>query len=80
MISTGSIRRISYKFRLYPTSEQVKALNQQLDIHRWLYNQALEQRQTAWEERKESINYNQQAVLLTQERKINEYLKQTRAC
>ena len=65
---------ISYKFRLYPTKEQVNALNQQLDIHRWLYNQALEQRKTAWEEKKESISYNQQAGWLTGERKTNEYL------
>ncbi len=65
---------ISFKFRLYPTSEQVKALNQQLDTHRWLYNQALEQHKTAWEEKKESIGYNQQAGWLTGERRTNEYL------
>ena len=67
---------ISYQFRLYPTTEHIEALNQQLDTHRWLYNQALEQRKTAWEEKKESIGYNQQAGWLTKERETNEYLTQ----
>lgn len=59
---------ISYKFRLYPTKTQAEKLNKQLGSHRWLYNQALEQRKTAYEQRAESLNYRMQAAWLTQER------------
>ncbi|MCH8290781.1 transposase [Candidatus Poribacteria bacterium] len=62
---------ISYKFRLYPNKEQIERLNKQLDSHRWLYNQALEQRKTAYEQKSESINYRMQAAWLTQQRKAS---------
>lgn len=62
---------ISYKFRLYPNKEQIELLNKQLSSHRWLYNQALEQRKTAYEQKSESINYRMQAAWLTQQRKAS---------
>lgn len=32
----------NYKYRLYPTEEQVETMNHHLDIHRWTYNHFLE--------------------------------------
>lgn len=61
----------TFKYRLFPTRNQTKALEATLDECRWLYNHLLEQRKTAWEERKESLNYHSQAVsipVLKQER------------
>jgi putative transposase len=44
-----------FKYRLYPTKEQRRLLEQQLEECRWLYNRLLEERQRAWEERQESV-------------------------
>lgn len=38
----------SYRFRVYPTVDQAAALSAQLDLHRELYNAALEERREAW--------------------------------
>ena len=54
----------TYKYRLYPTRNQINALDDMISRHRWLYNDALAQRKFAYEERKESVSYNQQSVLL----------------
>ena len=35
-----------YKYRIYPTDEQVARLNQIFTAVRWVYNAALEQRNT----------------------------------
>jgi putative transposase len=47
--------RITYKYRLYPTPAQRTALQRQLDGCRWVYNQALAMRKTAWDERQASV-------------------------
>lgn len=39
---------LSYKYRIYPTLSQAKALQAQLDFCRFLYNSALEQRKLAF--------------------------------
>ena len=48
--------RKTYKYRLFPTSVQRTALLRALAACRWVYNQALEARKTAWDERRESLS------------------------
>ncbi len=48
-----------------------------LNTHRHLYNQALAERKTAWEERQESVSYGQQSARLKDERATNPYLTAT---
>jgi putative transposase len=53
-----------FKYRLYPTRQQQRILDQQLEECRWLYNQLLAERREAWEQRQESVRlYDQQATL-----------------
>lgn len=47
--------RKTFQYRLFPTKLQVRRMNLCLRECRWLYNQLLEQRKTAWEERQESL-------------------------
>jgi putative transposase len=54
----------AFKYRLYPTNEQTRLLNQRLEECRWLYNYLLEERKTAWEARQESVGYAEQAKTL----------------
>jgi putative transposase len=51
----------SYKYRIYPNKKQIKLLERTLDLHRQLYNMALDQRQYVWRTRKRSLNYYDQA-------------------
>src|SRR5262245_53749330 len=57
--------RKTFKYRLYPTKQQQRLLEQQLEECRWLYNHVLAQRKMAWEECQQSLRlYDQQATLL----------------
>lgn len=69
--------RKAFKYRLYPTNEQEQALAEMLNTHRHLYNRALAERKTAWEERQESVSYGQQSARLKDERTTNLYLGRT---
>jgi putative transposase len=56
--------RKTFKYRLYPTKQQQRLLDQQLEECRWLYNHLLAERREAWEQRQESRRlYDQQATL-----------------
>jgi len=56
--------RTTFKYRLYPNSQQRRLLEQQLEECRWLYNDLLAARRDAWEQRQESLRlYDQQATL-----------------
>jgi putative transposase len=56
--------RKTFTYRLYPTHEQRRLLDQHLEECRWLYNRLLEERKTAWEQRQESVRlYDQHARL-----------------
>ena len=56
--------RKTFKYRLYPTKQQQRLLNRQLEECRWLYNHLLAERRDAWEQRQESTGlYDQQATL-----------------
>ena len=61
--------RKTFKYRIYPNRKQDCVLTTTLNSCRWLYNHFLEQRKTAWGERKECIGrYDQSRAI--------KYLKQ----
>jgi putative transposase len=56
--------RKALKYRLYPSKQQQRLLDAQLEECRWLYNGLLAVRRDAWEQRQESLRlYDQQAML-----------------
>ncbi|HEX8036333.1 MAG TPA: RNA-guided endonuclease TnpB family protein [Ktedonobacterales bacterium] len=56
--------RKTFKYRLYPNTQQQRLLEQQLEECRWLYNRLLADRRAAWEQRQESVRlYDQHALL-----------------
>jgi len=63
-----------YKYRLYPTKEQIKSLTPQLTGHRILYNQALAQRKRFYEATRENISFFAQSALLPKIRKENNFI------
>jgi putative transposase len=66
-------------FRLYPNASQHKCLENMLGIHQRLYNKALEQRITTYQETKKSLSFYDQCLSLTQWRKEDEQLKAVNA-
>jgi putative transposase len=52
--------RKTYKYRLYPTPAQERAMKAALDECRWLYNRLLEERKVAWEETDTGLSRYQQ--------------------
>lgn len=66
--------RKAYKYRLQPTKAQVTALNKSLDACRFVYNQTLEVRKTAWEKRRESVSYYQAKRLIPLWKKEHTFL------
>ena len=48
--------RLTYKYRLFPSSTQRTALLRTLDACRWVYNRTLEMRKTVWEERQTGVS------------------------
>jgi putative transposase len=69
--------RKAFKYRLYPTDKQEQAVAEMLDTHRQLYNQALAERKTAWEEMQESVSSGQQSAHWKDERTTNPFLART---
>jgi putative transposase len=51
----------TYRYRLYPTKDQQKALGEILWAACWLYNRALDYRRKRWNESRKSVNYYKQA-------------------
>jgi putative transposase len=52
-----------FQYRIYPTKQQEKKLNDTLNECRWLYNHLLEMRKTAYEQKGMSLScYRQQAT------------------
>jgi len=66
----------TFQYRIYPTPAQAKALQGTLDAARWVYNQTLEVRRDAWQERKESLNLYDTIKMLPGWKSENEWLKQ----
>jgi putative transposase len=69
--------RKAFKYRLYPTEQQEQALAEMLETHRRLYNRALAECKTAWEEDQRSVSYGEQSAHLKDERTSNPYLAAT---
>jgi len=63
----------AYKFRFYPTPEQVTILAQTFGCARFVYNRMLRVRTDAWYQRQESIGYHQTSALLTKLKQEPEY-------
>jgi putative transposase len=61
----------TYKYRLYPTRDQKNSIDWQIELHRRLYNSALEHRITCYKHFSQSINYHEQATSLKQLREEN---------
>ncbi|NUT18802.1 MAG: IS200/IS605 family element transposase accessory protein TnpB [Hamadaea sp.] len=55
----------AYKFRFYPTDEQVAELARTFGCVRLVYNMALEERSRAWNEEKRRVSYTQSSAALT---------------
>jgi putative transposase len=64
----------SYKFRLYPTEQQVKILNNTIETCRHLYNDSLGERSQDWD-----VGFYEQKQLLTLRKQDNKYYKQVNA-
>ncbi len=69
--------RKAFRYRLYPTRQQARAMTQMLDTHRHLYNRALAERKHAWEQEQRSVRYEDQSAQLKIDRTSNPYLAQT---
>ena len=69
--------RKSFKYRLYPNKSQVEALNQMIETHRRLYNNALAQRKDAWEQEERGVKYTEQSAWMRDNRRIDSYLAST---
>jgi putative transposase len=66
-------RRVTY--RLYPSPEQTAEMERLCDLHRGLYNAALQERVDAWRLARKSVGYAEQCRSLTRVRRENpEYL------
>jgi hypothetical protein len=58
-----------FKYRFFPTDEQAAQLAKTFGCARYVYNQALEFRSTAWQLEKKSIGYHTTAAKLTEWKK-----------
>ncbi|MCK9306798.1 MAG: transposase [Methanoculleus sp.] len=66
----------AYRYRLYPTKSQITRLEQTLEICRWVYNDTLALRKTAWEQEQRSFSLYETNKILTQWKKERPELKQ----
>ena len=69
--------RRTFRYRLYPTRQQARAMHQMLETHRQLYNRALAERRAAWTHEQRSVRYEAQSAQLKVERITNPSLAQT---
>jgi putative transposase len=67
--------KTAYKFRVYPNKQQQAMLDLTLETCRHLYNTALADRKNTYEQEGLSRSYEDQAAILTSEKKDNPYLK-----
>jgi putative transposase len=71
--------RKTFKYRLFPTSSQRSALDQQLDCCRFVYNKTLEVRRDAWQNEQVSLSRYDTNKLLTEWKQEHEWLQQGHA-
>ena len=67
----------TFKYRLYPTGKQTQAIDETLETHRRIYNNALAERKNSWEERQKSVSYREQSASYKAAREANEYYQRT---
>lgn len=67
--------RKTFKYYLKPTARQRRLLERQLETLRQLYNAALQERRSAWETCRKSVNYYDQANQLKEIRGFDEDLR-----
>ncbi|HZF37971.1 MAG TPA: helix-turn-helix domain-containing protein [Blastocatellia bacterium] len=51
------IAQKAFKYRFFPTDQQAAQLAQTFGCSRYVYNQALELRTTAWQQKQKSVGY-----------------------
>lgn len=66
--------RTAFKYRIYPTHQQITLLNQTLETCRRLYNKTLGVRKDTYETEGKSLNLYDTQKMLTQWKTTNEYL------
>lgn len=64
-MATLSIRK-SYKFRLYPNQDQTARLESSLDLCRYLYNAAVQERRDAWRLNHVNVSFFDQSKQITE--------------
>lgn len=64
----------AYRFRFYPTDEQVEVLAKTFGCTRFAYNYMLRQRTDAWFERQEKVGYHETSAMLTELKRHPDYL------
>lgn len=62
--------KLSYKFRLNPTTAQTTLLKKSLELCRWVYNETLATRKNAWEKEKKNIGFYETKRLIPQWKKV----------
>ena len=67
----------AYKYRILPTDEQKVLLDKHFGSVRFLYNLALETKQTAYAGNKVQLSYNELSSQLTDLKKECEWLRET---
>jgi len=66
----------AYRFRFYPTFEQLNYFAKTFGCCRWVYNEFLDRKQQAWKNDKHTLNYNECSALLPELKKKNPWLKE----
>lgn len=69
--------RRSFRYRLYPTRQQTRAMIQLLETHQQLYHRALAERKDAWDQEQRSVCCGDQSAHLKIDRTTNPFLTQT---
>lgn len=64
----------AYKYRFYPTKEQIKQLACSFGCSRFIYNRFLKLKTDAYYEKKEKINYHKTSELLTELKKEKDFI------
>lgn len=67
----------TFRYRLYPNARQIQAIETMLETHRRIYNAALEQRKTEYEQNERSVSYGDQSASYKVARETNEYYQKT---
>jgi putative transposase len=69
--------RKAFKYRLYPNRKQEQALTAIVETHRHLYNRALAERKTTYEQEQRTVTYQEQSAQIKEERVSNSFLQVT---